>query len=71
MVTPMIPVQSSQLSYIGYDEDTNELYVTFVKGSTYKYSNVPKNIFDDFKNAKSIGVYYISYIKGKYESTKI
>ena len=71
MATPMFPVQSSQLAYIGYDKDTNELYVTFHNGSTYKYSNVPKEKFEDFKTATSVGKYYLVNIKGEYISTKV
>jgi hypothetical protein len=29
MATPMHPVTSSHLSYIGYDEDTKDLFIRF------------------------------------------
>jgi hypothetical protein len=31
MPTPMYPVYSSQLAYIGYEEETKCLYITFKK----------------------------------------
>jgi len=71
MAAPMYPVVSSQLSYIGYDKDTQELYVTFIKGDTYKYDNVPEIVFNEFRNSGSIGKYYLQNIKGKYTSTKV
>ena len=68
---PMYSVVSSQLSFIGYDEDKAELFVTFKKGQTYKYSDVPKAIFTRLKNADSVGSFYATNIKGKYESEKV
>jgi hypothetical protein len=71
MATPMHPVSSSNISYLGYDEDDKTLYVTFSKGGTYKYLNVSEETFNEFKNSSSVGKYYLSNIKGKYESSKI
>lgn len=71
MAIPMHPVQSSNISYIGYDYDTQELYITFTKGDTYKYDNVPEQVFKEFLEASSVGKYYISNIRGQYTSNKI
>lgn len=71
MAIPMYPVNSSQLSYIGYDEDTQELYITFIKGDTYKYNLVPEQVYKEFLSSASVGKYYINNIRGKYNSTKI
>lgn len=67
----MHPVVSSQLSYVGYDYTKQDLYVTFSKGDTYIYSNVPQNVYDELLASSSIGKYYLSYIRGHYTSTKI
>lgn len=71
MTTPMHPVSSSQISYIGYDEDTNTLYVTFKNGSTFKYEDVPKSKYDKLLNSSSIGSYFIKNIKNNYSYSKI
>ena len=70
MATTMHPVVSSNISAIGYDEDTQELYIEFKK-STYKYDNVPKKIFDELFVASSAGLYYLNNIRGIYNGTKI
>lgn len=62
----MIPVKSSAISNIGYDSDTKQMKITFKQGNTYDYCNVPQNIFDEFLNASSIGVYYSAHIKDNY-----
>jgi hypothetical protein len=67
----MILVTSSQIAYIGYDEDTKDLYVTFNNGSTYKYENVPNSVFIDFEQSESIGKYFSANIKDKYNTIKI
>lgn len=71
MPIPMHPVESSNISYIGYDYDTQELYITFIKGDTYKYDNVPEQVFKEFLEASSVGKYYINNIRGQYTSNKI
>ena len=62
----MIPVQSSSISAIGYDEETETLKVTFVNGRSYEFSNFPPDEFEAFKNAPSIGSYFNDNIKGQY-----
>ena len=43
----MIPVESSQIGSIGYDQETQELYVQFKKGgATYIYYEVTQEEFD-------------------------
>ena len=71
MAIPMHSVESSNISYIGYNYDTQELYITFVKGDNYKYDNVPEQVFKEFLEASSVGKYYIANIRGQYISNKI
>ena len=62
----MIPVNSSAISFIGYDNSSMKMKITFKQGKTYNYCNVPQSIYSSFKNASSIGRYYDSYIKDRY-----
>ena len=70
MTPTMHPVVSSNISSIGYDEDTQELFIEFKK-STYKYDNVPKKVFDELLIASSAGLYYLNNIRGSYTGTKV
>ena len=71
MATPMHPVKSSQISYIGFDDDNNKLYVTFPNGTTYEYDNVSYTTYKELKNSESVGSYFTKNIKNKYKYRKI
>jgi hypothetical protein len=50
-----IPVSSSTLEAVGFDEETQTLGVTFRNGTEYRYSNVPISIFESIRSAASPG----------------
>ena len=61
-------VTSSNIEAIGYDPDSMELHVSFLKsGQTYVYYNVEPWIFDEFMQADSKGTYLNSQIKGRFD----
>ncbi len=65
-------VQSSSIEAIGYDPDSQELHVRFLKaGETYVYSNVESWIFDEFMKADSKGVFLNQRIKNIYPWSKL
>lgn len=67
----MIPVSSSNIASIGYDENTNTLRVSFLNGSLYDYHSVPSHLYHGLMNASSHGGYLDEYIKkGGYQYTK-
>ena len=66
----MMEVASTQIKAIGYDYETNELYVEFRNGSTYKYLEVPETIYVRLLNAHSVGSVFQS-IKNQFHSIKI
>ena len=63
----MIPVVSSSIQEVGYDETGSQLHVRFVTGFLYAYMNVPKELFHELINAESIGKYFAANVKGQYE----
>lgn len=67
----MIPVASSNIDSIGYDEDTEKLRVRFNDGGTYEYQDVPGNVFTGLRDAASVGSYFHNRIKNVYTSTKL
>ncbi|MCM3068589.1 KTSC domain-containing protein [Priestia flexa] len=66
----MRSVSSSNLVAVGYDDSTNTLFIEF-KSGTYKYFNVPQNIYRNLLNASSKGQYHAAFIKRNYPYQKI
>jgi len=67
----MIPVTSSNIAAIGYDEDSQTLQVEFNNGSNYQYFDVPERVFSELRNAGSVGAYLASNIKGIYRFSRV
>lgn len=67
----MIPVESSNVESIGYDEGTQTLRIKFLSGATYDYKNVLAMEYEQLKNAPSIGSYLNRNIKGNYAYEKV
>jgi hypothetical protein len=67
----MHDVSSSNISSIGYDNDTQTLQVVFNDGSTYQYFDVPETVFQDFLGAGSVGSYLHQNIKGTYRYSRV
>lgn len=61
----MIPVRSSNLSSVGYDNGT--LYIHFHTGFTYWYANVPIEIYQTLMATPHKGEYFHSHIERKFE----
>jgi len=59
----MVPVQSSNITAIGYDDETNVLRVEFHGGRTYDYFSVPRNIWEGLIAAPSHGKYLNRNVK--------
>lgn len=59
----MIPVSSSNVQEIGYDEANQTLYVRFFNNSLYSYQGVPIAEFYELQNASSVGGYLSRNIK--------
>lgn len=68
----MIPVSSSNVQAIGYDEANQLLYVKFNNNTLYCYQGVPIAEFDGLLNASSKGIYLNSNIKkGPYQFQRL
>lgn len=65
------PVTSSNVSAIGYDQDSQILEVEFNNGGVYQYIGVPEYEFDGIMNAASKGTYLNANIKNRYPFTKV
>lgn len=60
-------VESSNIAAVGYDDESEILYVEFKSGFTYKYFNVPYYVYTELMDADSCGKYLNQYVKGTYE----
>ena len=66
----MIPVSSSNIAAVGYDEGSQTLMVEFKNGTSYQYFDVPERIFTELRDAGSAGAYLASNIKGVYRFSR-
>lgn len=67
----MIPVSSSNVDCIGYDDQNEQLYVSFLNGSMYVYTGVPPHEFEGLKSDTSVGTYLHRNIKNVYPCERI
>lgn len=66
-----IPVESSNIASIGFDEATSTLEVEFHSGAVYQYFDVPLAVYEGFIEAKSKGQYLAQNIKGYFRYVKV
>ncbi len=65
MATPMHPVKSEAISYVGHDAPTGTIHVTFKSGGTHPYGPFTRSEFEAFKNAPSVGKHFHANISKK------
>lgn len=66
-----IPVDSSNIADVGYDETTMTLEVGFHNGTAYQYFDVPQSVYQEFMSADSKGTFLNTNIKGNYRYAKL
>lgn len=66
----MIPVNSSNIARIGYNEEDHILFIEFNKGPTYQYFDVPQHVYQALLEAPSKGDYFIDHIKHTYRYSR-
>ena len=67
----MINVSSSNVDAIGYDENSQTLYVRFTNSTLYIYKGVPVGEFEGLRNAPSVGSYLHRNIKNLFPYERI
>jgi KTSC domain len=60
------PLRSSALASARYDDQLEELTLTFVSGRSYTYENVPEDIYEQLLQSSSPGTFYAFNIKDQY-----
>ena len=64
-------IDSSTIHTIEYYPEIQLLEVEFKRGTSYRYFDVPKDVYDDLMKAKSIGSFFNKNIAKKYVYEKI
>ena len=67
----MKPVNSSNLSAVGYEAQMMQLYVRFRSGALYVYYDVPVRIYEGLMKASSHGKYHDAFIKNAYRYKRL
>lgn len=65
-----VPVTSSTIVSVGYDQASNTLEVEF-RTSVYQYFDVPLGVYQEFMGAESKGKYHAANIKNVYRYAKV
>ena len=66
-----IPVASSHIEAIAFDEADGVLGVRFTDGSEYEYDDFDAEQFDSFMRAPSKGAYFRDEIRGVYDHRRL
>lgn len=66
-----VPVSSTNVAAIGYDEDTEILEIEFTNGAVYQYFGVPSGEFNGFMGSDSKGKFFNANIKNRYSVSKL
>ncbi len=61
-----LPVRSSVIATVGYDDDTALLEVEFTSGDVYRYFAVPPSVHRALMAAESPGAYFNRHISDHY-----
>lgn len=64
-------IDSTMLYAVGYDEDRHALDVVFNTGGIYRYTGVPKNVYDGLLQAASKGRYMQEHVLDQYPFQRI
>jgi KTSC domain-containing protein len=67
----LVPVDSTSIELVGYDEEAHELYVQFRRGRTYVYLEVPPSAYAALLEAPSKGRYLNFEIKPYHEYRRV
>jgi hypothetical protein len=66
----LVPVESSMLSAIGYDDATKELVAVYKSGAIWHYRGVPKKVYKELLASDSKGGYMRDLIIGMYPESR-
>ena len=66
-----VPVVSSMMRSVGYDDDHAVLEIEFINGPVYRYHAVPRREWTGLMEAESKGRYFDAFIRDKYPMRRV
>lgn len=66
-----VPVRSSNIVSVGYEDDDGILEVEFSGGALYEYYRVPRQVFDGLLASSSPGQYLATNVKDVYQYRRV
>ena len=60
-------LNSTCISSASYDDANAVMFVNFVNGRKYRYSSVPRAVYEGLVNADSVGKEFNASIRGQYD----
>ncbi|HEY8950084.1 MAG TPA: KTSC domain-containing protein [Rhizomicrobium sp.] len=66
-----VPVSSSSLASVGYEEETQTLEVEFLKTGVYQYFGVPSPLHEGLMTAQSVGTFFAANIRNSFPFQKV
>ena len=70
MPVTMFSVKSSTILSIGYDSDAYELHILFVGNHEYVYRDFPSDLWQQFREAESVGRFFAQKIKKQFHGQR-
>ena len=64
-------LQSSMMTFVKFDDDACELDITFTSGKTYRYLEVPVEVYKGLLDAKSKGEFFSDNIKDEFNFAEV
>lgn len=64
-------VVSSNLDHVGYDDEKEVLDITFLSGSTYRYYDVPYDVYQGLVDATSKGRFFWRNIRNDFNYQRL
>jgi hypothetical protein len=68
---PRVEVDSSNVAEVGHDVGTDTLVVLFHNSGMYAYDDVPRSTYDEMIAAESVGKFFNTRVKGKFDFRKV
>ena len=67
----MVPVVSSNIAAVGYDEQARSLTIQFRGGSVFIYDDVPTELHDQLMAAESPGKFFAANIRDAFDTRSV
>lgn len=68
---PQASLDSSSLQSVGYSAEAGTLEITFRSGAIYRYSEVPRHVYQALLDASSKGRYFTAVIRSSFRFERI